>query len=267
MNIEDYSGYWIGEIDGTNKGKITATLNQRERNLTGIAKISEPALGQYECQITGTVADNVSLTLTPLKIYGNFGLGIMTVIGMLNQDGKLSGRWESTIGTEGVFSAKRANTQELASTLPDKNSIFIVHGHDEAAKQGVARFLEQLGVAPVILHEQINRGMTLIEKFEKFAERAGFAVILITPDDYGYPVTHEQSKQLRPRQNVLLELGYFFAKLGREKTFVLKKGKVEMPSDIFGIVYEPLDEGEGWKIRLARELKAAGFNVDFNKAI
>ena len=55
--------------------------------------------------------------------------------------------------------------------------------------------------------------------------------------------------------------------LGREITFVLKKGKVEMPSDIFEIVYEPLDEGEGWKIRLARELKAAGFNVDFNKAI
>jgi predicted nucleotide-binding protein len=127
--------------------------------------------------------------------------------------------------------------------------------------------LTQLGVEPVILQEQINRGMTVIEKFEDFANRAGFAVILMTPDDYGYSVSNEHSKMHRPRQNVVLELGYFAAKLGRDRTFVLIKGDIEMPSDIMGLVYEKMANSEGWKIRLARELKACGFHVELNKAI
>ncbi|MBC7750683.1 MAG: nucleotide-binding protein [Candidatus Saccharibacteria bacterium] len=89
--------------------------------------------------------------------------------------------------------------------LPKKNSVFIVHGHDEGAKHSVARYLEQLGINPVILQEQINRGMTVIEKFEEFASRAGFAVILMTPDDYGYATALEQDKKHRPRQNVVLK--------------------------------------------------------------
>jgi predicted nucleotide-binding protein len=62
-------------------------------------------------------------------------------------------------------------------------------------------------------------------------------------------------------------LGYFAARLGRQRTVVLTKGDVELPSDILGLVYEPMDVGEGWKLRLARELKAAGFAIDLNNAI
>ena len=109
--------------------------------------------------------------------------------------------------------------------------------------------------------------MTVIEKFEDFAARAGFAVVLMTPDDYGYPSGKEEEKKHRPRQNVVLELGYFAACLGRNKTFVLVKGEIEMPSDVLGLVYERMDNNEGWKIRLARELKSAGFNIDLNRAI
>ena len=39
-------------------------------------------------------------------------------------------------------------------------------GHDEAAREMAARFLEPLGIEPVILHEQANKGRTIIEKFE-----------------------------------------------------------------------------------------------------
>lgn len=120
---------------------------------------------------------------------------------------------------------------------------------------------------PVILQEQINKGMTVLEKFEAFSDRAAFAIILMTPDDKGYPVNLEYEAKYRARQNVILELGYFAAKLGRNRTLVLTKGDIELPSDIFGIVYEKLDHGEGWKIRLARELREAGFNIDMNKAI
>lgn len=267
MGSGNYSGYWVGEIAGTNQGGVAFTLQQTDNKVVGVAKISEPALGQSEYEIAGVVTNVLSLELNPIKRVGDFFLGTVKVVGNLDSEGKLSGKWSSTIGTEGIFNAKKADIAILTSSLPQDNSVFIVHGHDEAAKQGVARFLEQIGVKPVILNEQINRGMTIIEKFENFANRAGFAVVLITPDDYGYPVGREENKKFRPRQNVLLELGYFFATLKRERTFVLTKGDIELPSDVFGIMYEPMDGNDGWKIKLAQELKAAGFTVDLNRVI
>lgn len=109
--------------------------------------------------------------------------------------------------------------------------------------------------------------MTIIEKFEDFANRAGFAVILMTPDDYGYPKEQEEKKKARPRQNVLFELGYFLAKLGRNRTLVFTKGELELLSDFSGVVYESIDNGDGWKLKLAQELKSSGFNINLNNAL
>ena len=56
-------------------------------------------------------------------------------------------------------------------------------------------------------------------------------------------------------------------KLGRKNhVCVLKKGNVEVPSDILGIVYKLYSSNDdGWKFALAKELKAAGYSVDLNK--
>jgi predicted nucleotide-binding protein len=266
MKAPDISGYWTGEITGTNRGGFTIELVQNGKNLSGVAKILEPAMGQYEYHVSGVVNDMISFQLKPGRQSSGFVLGTVQVVCKLEDDGRLLGRWKSDVQTEGVFTAKRFETN-LTPNLPKANSIFLVHGHDEGAKHSVARFIEQLGITPVILQEQINRGMTIIEKFEEFASRAGFAVVLMTPDDVGYPTSKEQDKKSRPRQNVVLELGYFVAKLGRSKTFVLTKGEIEMPSDIFALIYEPMDKSDGWKMRLAKELKGAGFTIDLNKAI
>lgn len=267
MSNIDYSGYWTGMIEGTNQGGLTLNLAQNGKKISGIAKLNEPTLGQYEYHIDGVVTENsLSLQLIPGRQTGDFTLGKVQVICSLDTENSLTGRWKSDIDTEGIFSAKRF-TAKLASELPKNNSIFLVHGQDEGAKHSVARFLELLGVTPVILHEQINHGMTVIEKFEDVAARAGFAVVLMTPDDLGYPAGKEEEKKARPRQNVILELGYFVAKLGRSKSLVLIKGDLEMPSDIMGLVYEKMDNSEGWKMRLARELKGAGFDIDLNRAI
>jgi predicted nucleotide-binding protein len=94
----------------------------------------------------------------------------------------------------------------------------------------------------------------------------GFAVVLLTPDDVGRSVKEEQLKP-RARQNVLLELGYFISHLGRAKVCALKRGEVDIPSDFAGVVWEKMDDGNGWKLSLARELKAAGHDVDLNKAL
>lgn len=267
MDKSYYEGFWTGEIKGTNQGGISFNLEIVGNKVTGHAKISEPYLGQYEYSIEGIQENGLSLNLVPGRRDSHIELGRVRVICNLNAEKKLVGRWESEIGTSGIFTAEKFDEAEMKEELPNNNSVFLVHGHDEGTKHSVARFLEKLGVEPVILQEQINKGMTIIEKFQEFAKRAGFAVVLMTPDDHGYPVTKEELKRHRARQNVILELGYFTALLGREKTMVLVKGDIELPSDVIGVTYERIDDGEGWKMKLARELKEAGFKISLDAAL
>lgn len=149
----------------------------------------------------------------------------------------------------------------------DSKRIFIVHGHDTALKVTVARILEKLDLEPVILHEQKNNGKTIIEKFESNADNCGFAVILLTADDWGYPEEKkDDSKRHRARQNVVFEMGFFMGKLGRDRVFLLLDNDVEKPGDLDGIIYHPTDN-ETWKYDLVKELKSSGYDVDANKII
>jgi predicted nucleotide-binding protein len=142
--------------------------------------------------------------------------------------------------------------------------VFVVHGHDDGAREAVARFLEKIGFKAIILHEQANQGRTVIEKVEAHGD-VGFAVVLLTPDDTGCAKGGELEP--RARQNVLLELGYFIGRLGREKVCALKRGDLEIPSDFAGAVWEKMDDSGGWKQALGRELQAAGHEVDWNRVM
>ena len=144
------------------------------------------------------------------------------------------------------------------------NNVFIVHGHDEIAKVNVARFIEKLGLTPIILHEQLDKNQTIIEKFETNALSAAFAVVLFTPDDIGASQADRENLKARARQNVLLELGYFWGTLGRSKVCVLYKEEVDIPSDYDGVIYTVLDNNNGWQLKLAKEIKSAGLIVDLN---
>lgn len=144
------------------------------------------------------------------------------------------------------------------------NKVFVVHGHDEGALQGLARFLEKLGLEAIVLREQVDQGRTIIEKFEACASGVGFAVVLLTPDDVGGAVS-SQKPNARARQNVIFELGYFAGKLGRGKVCLLRKGSVEIPSDLYGVIYTEMDTAEGWQTKLVKELKAAKLQFDTNR--
>ena len=181
-----------------------------------------------------------------------------------------------TVTAKDVLAALKTREEEEHQTPPSSttqenertstNEVFIVHGRDNEAKETVARFLENLDLTPVILHEQPNQGRTIIEKFERHAPQVGFAVALLTPDDVGALKSDEKNLKPRARQNVVFELGYFLGRLGRERVCALTKGNVELPSDYDGVVYISLDDG-GWKMNLIRELKNADFNVDANKVL
>lgn len=161
-----------------------------------------------------------------------------------------------------------AAQNESGQAVPTTRDVFIVHGHDDGLKETVARFLQNLGLTPIILHEKADQGQTIIEKFQAHAD-ASYAVALFTPDDWGESV--QKVKTLddlrhRARQNVVLELGYFVGRLGRSRACALVKGEIELPSDWAGVLYIRVDDGMTWRVRLFQELQAAGFDVDMNRA-
>jgi predicted nucleotide-binding protein len=169
---------------------------------------------------------------------------------------------QQTLELEQPAALPRAST-----ATSNSDHVFVVHGHDEGAKEAVARFLSKLDLEPIILHEQPSRGLTIIEKLLANAE-VGFAVVLLTPDDCGGPAgAAYEDQRPRARQNVILELGYFVGKLGRERVCALYKEGTEVPSDFQGVVFVPMDPGGAWRLTLARELKQVLPHVDMNKAL
>lgn len=71
----------------------------------------------------------------------------------------------------------------------------------------------------------------------------------------------------RARQNVIFEHGYLISKLGRDRVCALVKGEIETPGDISGVVYIPMDDGEGWQLKLAKDMRTAGCNINIDKLL
>lgn len=150
------------------------------------------------------------------------------------------------------------------ATAAEQGRVFIVHGHDEARKHELFRVLHDItGTKPIILHEQPSGGRGILEKLEAYAASAGFAVALLTADDLGR-AKDANDEAPRARQNVVLEAGYFAGRLGRARVVLLYETGVELPSDLDGIVYVPLDPAGAWKMKLAHELASEGLNVDWS---
>ena len=164
------------------------------------------------------------------------------------------------------YDQKKTFSSNTDNTSIGTKKIFIIHGRDNEIKETVARFLGQVDLESIILHEQSNQGRTIIEKFEQHAQ-VGFAIALLTPDDVG--ALQEDAPNLKPRarQNVIFEFGYFIGRLGRNRVCALTKGNVEIPSDYDGVIYIPLDDAGGWRMEIVKELKSAGIDVDANRAL
>lgn len=169
-------------------------------------------------------------------------------------------------GSESIENFKVSAEKQYNSTFVlDKSKVFIVHGHDDLAKTETARFVENLGFKAIILHEQANFGKTIIEKIEKYSD-VGFGIVLYTPCDLG---REESGRDLKPRarQNVIFEHGFLIGKLQRENVVALFKGNVETPNDISGVVYIEMDNYNAWKIKLAKELRESGYNIDMDRLV
>lgn len=142
--------------------------------------------------------------------------------------------------------------------------IFVVYGHDEIARTQLEALLRRWDLEPIILDQQASAGQTIIEKLEEYTADVGYAIVLATPDDEGKAKSETATKS-RVRQNVVLELGMFLAKLGRERVAILLKeaADFERPSDIQGLIYIPFqNKVDEVSLNLIRELSRQGYTID-----
>lgn len=163
---------------------------------------------------------------------------------------------------------QEANT--LMEKLFDENNpmskrVFIVHGRDKFMRDHIKSFFLEVGFKPIILSQETSNGDTVIEKFEKYADMAAFAAILLSPDDEG-GLLGQNSLRPRARQNVILELGFFIGKLGRSKVMLFRpqSSDFETPSDISGYCFIPYDEDEKWKLIAAKNISSLGYNISID---
>jgi len=184
----------------------------------------------------------------------------------------------------------RAGAPELASRIADEvrqpsapkapgesapRSIFVVHGHDLDALSQIETFLKTLEIEPIVLSKLRGPAQFLWQKFSSMALEARFAVVLLSPDDLGASLdqyeevdVRDKALQFRARQNVILELGFFYGHLGWENVFVLvlpakkKFPNFERPSDLDGILFPAMDATGQWRERLMASLRDAGFPMD-----
>jgi hypothetical protein len=161
---------------------------------------------------------------------------------------------------EDIFRADIKPSQESTEKILG-NNIFIIHGHDNEMKREVQLFLERCDLDGIVLHECPNKNRTVIDKLIGEGQGANYVIALLSPDD------ELVNGQTRARQNVILEIGYFLGLLGKDRVNMLKRGNVEIPSDLQGILYTEYDEAGAWKMKLVKELRAVGINVNDKKVI
>ena len=150
----------------------------------------------------------------------------------------------------GTHNVQGKNQQQVKDILDGKvtaggRKVFVVYGHDEIARTQLEAMLRRWDLDPIILDQQASGGQTIIEKLEEYSADVGYAIVLA--------------------QNVVLELGMFLAKLGRNKVAILLKEdkNFEKPSDIQGLIYIPFqNKVDEVAINLIRELSRQGINID-----
>lgn len=175
--------------------------------------------------------------------------------------------------TNGNHNLQGKNTQDVKVLLEEtsvasvKKKIFVVYGHDDIARTQLEAMLRRWDLEPIILDQQASSGQTIIEKLEDYSKEVQYAIVLATPDDEGKSCSETMSKK-RVRQNVVLELGMFLAKLGRDRVAILLKEDrdFEKPSDIQGLVYIPFtNKVDETTVGLVKELSNQGYVIDNKK--
>ena len=137
--------------------------------------------------------------------------------------------------------------------------VFVV-AHQEKYWRELTDVLNEIsGVTPIVLQEQPDGGtQTIIEKFEMYARKCCYAIVILTPDDW---VRRDEGFEFRARPNIMFELGWFAGHLGRGKIMMLVQEGTDLNafSDFQGVLYKLFREHVSECFRaITYEMRCAG---------
>lgn len=145
----------------------------------------------------------------------------------------------------------RANSVLAQPVVTASRGVFITHGRSDDWRKVQAYIEKDVELATIELAQQPNVGQTIIEKLERGGSLCNSAVIVMTGDDFA-------EDQIRVRENVMHEIGYFHGRFGRDRVILLHEEGVNVPTNLAGIAYVPFPKGTievGFHV-LMRELTA-----------
>lgn len=194
--------------------------------------------------------------------------------GTINLQGKNDerlNRFVSNLKNSGAdminLQSKKTVDVVVPAKIEAKGKVFVVHGHDTAAREQLELVLHKLGIEPFVLQNTSGGGLTIIEALEKEIGQnptdVMFGIVLLTPDDMGYAKSSKpEDAGPRARQNVVLEMGMLLSSIGRSRVAILKKGHLEVPSDTSGILYISFNDHVKEAVpKLVERLNEAGFKM------
>lgn len=212
--------------------------------------------GTYQAGLAAIVAKK---KLVPVSCFGGAAAKLSAAIDSIGESSnksdlrQLNGPWNK--GSLEVVT-RLAGVGQPARVL-------LIHGRSQDWLRLKDWLRETMKISTVVvMAQEFGAGRTLPEKFEELAAEVDVAIAVATPDDRGgladAPPEHHRH---RARQNVWLEVGWFWGRLGRERVMLLTRGGIEPPSDLSGIeMYEysqdPLEMSE--RIRTFLNLRFSG---------
>lgn len=255
-------------IEVTNLVTDNSDLSHGEYNnlLKRVIFLSDKAFGEKNEYSESLL--RIDKTYSSVLSYSRTILAIKGVLDLIIDDLELQQQKEEVIEIPKQEFLKKELRNKTIQDLNKK--VFIVHGHADTIRESLARTLEKLGLEAIILSEQPNSGDSILDKLHRNSN-VGFAIVILSADDYGRNKNKPESEnKYRARQNVIFELGYFIAKLGKKNVIALleQEKDFEIPSDYNGIVYIPFHRNNNeWKFRVASELREAGYQIDANNIL
>ena len=205
----------------------------RQVHLADAVIVIGGASGSYLAGVAAAVAGKC---IVPIGSFGGAGKKLISLFQ------ESAGKWGASVPSEAQLGSLHNPWQDFVLTSAlnllganRKPKILIVHGRS-TDRTFLKDFLQNsLGLPePIILGEQFAAGEPIASKFETLANEVDGAIALVTPDDLG-GLADTDVTQLRARQNVWIEVGWFWGSRSLRNVLMLTKGKVEIPSDLAGV--------------------------------
>jgi hypothetical protein len=140
------------------------------------------------------------------------------------------------------FSDVVLKTALEAAWIEGAPKLMIIHGRSPDRDLFKEYLLKYVGRV-IVLADEFTPTEPIPLKFERFASSVDGAIALLTPDDVGGLAAEPAVAAPRARENVWVEVGWFWGHRSRSKLLLLRKGPVTIPSDLGNVEHYEYTSG------------------------